>query len=267
MIESYQQEQTLKELETPNYTFATIGKIYDDGVSLIFPGANSESQKHYKHNIDVNLSSGDLVYIVKDSGTYIVICRIGKRSGSLPSEYKKLQYIKSSGSQYINTNFVPNSNTKVIMYASVNSHPSNGAYFGARATNSGSDPYSYSVLILTAGTARSDFYGDSKSLGNLPTGEQKLLKNKNETSLSNESVVHPMVEKESNYPLYLFCINTGGTASVFGYISVYSCKIYDNNIIIRDYIPCINASGKAGLFDLVESKFYENKGTGEFSYE
>ena len=38
MVENYQQEQTLKEPETPNYTFATIGQIYDDGMSLIFPG-------------------------------------------------------------------------------------------------------------------------------------------------------------------------------------------------------------------------------------
>lgn len=267
IIENYQQEQRIKEEITPTFTLATVAKKYDDGVSLIFPGSSQESQKHYKYNIDANLSSGDLVYVTKDSGTYIVICRIGKRIGTLPPEYTKLEYIKSSGSQYINTGFTPTSNTKIIMYASVDSHPSNGSYFGARSSNSGTDSGSYCVLILTGGTVRSDFYGDSKSLGDIPIGKQKLLKNKNETSLSEASVIHPMVEKESAYPLYLFCINTSGTASVFGYISVYSCKIYDNNIIVRDYIPCISPDGEVGMYDLAESKFYKNNGTGNFTYE
>lgn len=267
MIENYQQEQRIKEQPTPSFTLAKIGAKYDDGVSLIFPGSESESQKHYKYNIDANLSTGDLVYVVKDSGTYIVICRIGKRVGTLPFEYTKLEYIKSSGSQYINTGFTPTSNTKVLMYASVNSHLSNGSYFGTRSSNSGSDSRSYCVLILADGTARSDFYGNSKGLGNIPTGNQKLLKNKNETSLSEANVIHPMVEKESNYPLYLFCINTSGNPSVFGHISVYSCKIYNNGVIVRDYIPCISPDGEVGMYDLAESKFYKNNGTGNFTYE
>ena len=50
-------------------------------------------------------------------------------------------------------------------------------------------------------------------------------------------------------------------------MNLYTCKIYDNDKIVRNYIPCVNPSGKAGLFDLVESKFYENKGSGEFAYE
>lgn len=77
IIQNYQQEQRIKEQPTPSFTLARIGAKYADGVSLIFPGSESESKKHYKCNQDSIFAAGDLVYIVKDSGTYLVICKIG----------------------------------------------------------------------------------------------------------------------------------------------------------------------------------------------
>lgn len=77
MVENYQQEQTLKEPETPNYTFATIGQIYGDGMSLIFPGAECPSEKHYKANLYCKFKAGQRVYIAKDSGTYVVLFPVG----------------------------------------------------------------------------------------------------------------------------------------------------------------------------------------------
>lgn len=77
MVENYQQEQTLKEPETPNYTFATIGQIYGDGMSLIFPGAEGPSEKHYKANLYCKFKAGQRVYIAKDSGTYVVLFPVG----------------------------------------------------------------------------------------------------------------------------------------------------------------------------------------------
>jgi hypothetical protein len=44
-----------------------------------------------------------------------------------------------------------------------------------------------------------------------------------------------------------------------------SCKIYDNNVIIRDFVPCIRKSDNvAGLLDKVNDVFYTNAGTGTF---
>lgn len=38
----------------------------------------------------------------------------------------------------------------------------------------------------------------------------------------------------------------------------------DNGILTRDYVPCINADGKAGMFDKIGKQFYGNDGEGEF---
>ena len=50
---------------------------------------------------------------------------------------------------------------------------------------------------------------------------------------------------------------------------LYSCKIWKTTALegvplIRDFIPCKNASGKVGLWDDVNSVFYGNAGTGAF---
>lgn len=50
---------------------------------------------------------------------------------------------------------------------------------------------------------------------------------------------------------------------------LYSCKIWKTTAfegvpLIRDFIPCKNASGEVGLWDDVNSVFYGNAGTGAF---
>lgn len=50
---------------------------------------------------------------------------------------------------------------------------------------------------------------------------------------------------------------------------LYSCKIwktitYEGTPLVRDFIPCKNASGEVGLWDDVNSVFYGNAGTGTF---
>ena len=45
---------------------------------------------------------------------------------------------------------------------------------------------------------------------------------------------------------------------------LYSCQIYNNDVLIRDYIPCKDSNGIGCLFDLVEYKAYYNVGDGDF---
>ena len=47
---------------------------------------------------------------------------------------------------------------------------------------------------------------------------------------------------------------------------LYRFKLYDNGYLVRDFVPCYRkATGENGLYDLVNSVFYTNKGTGSFS--
>lgn len=62
---------------TPECNFATVGEVYDDGLTLIFDGQEEASEKRYKCNTSVRFSAGDRVRILKDSGTYVVEYVVG----------------------------------------------------------------------------------------------------------------------------------------------------------------------------------------------
>ena len=46
---------------------------------------------------------------------------------------------------------------------------------------------------------------------------------------------------------------------------MYGCKIYSNDVLVRDFIPCKNASGVVGMWDDVNDTFYSNAGSGTFT--
>ncbi len=58
-------------------SFATIGEVFEDGVSLIFDGQEEATEKHYKTNTSIWFQPGDRVKICPDSGTYVVEYVIG----------------------------------------------------------------------------------------------------------------------------------------------------------------------------------------------
>ena len=61
----------------PVFTFAIIGDVYNDGVTLIFPGQTVASNKRYKCNNSIPFQAGDRVKVLHDSGTYVVEYVVG----------------------------------------------------------------------------------------------------------------------------------------------------------------------------------------------
>ena len=57
--------------------FATVGEVYDDGLTLIFDGEEEPTEKHYKCNTSVIFHAGDRVRILEDSGTFVVEYVVG----------------------------------------------------------------------------------------------------------------------------------------------------------------------------------------------
>ena len=181
---------------------------------------------------------------------------------SLPSGYTKLDYIESSGTQYINTGFKPNQNTRVLMDVEVLG-TTQCAPFGARVSQSGT---TYTLFLMTATTGRTD-YGTSKQTMTFSSilGRYTIDANKNVVNVNGVSITHTASTFSVDHNIFLLAVNTAGKASNFAKVKLYSCKIYDNGTLVRDFIPCKNASGTIGLWDNVNSVFYANAGTGTFS--
>lgn len=170
----------------------------------------------------------------------------------LPSGYREVEYIESSGNQYINTGFKPNQNSRIVFdFFPVSIGQTH--LFGSRSSNSSSD---YFLTLCTGGYYRDD-YASSKTVTNIvPSNRIIIDKNKNIVSFGSQKYTHPAATFTGVYPIALFASNTGGNVSYRTSIRLYSCKIYDDGVIVRDFIPCKNSSDIYGLYDTVDNQFY-----------
>ena len=177
---------------------------------------------------------------------------------SLPSGYKRLEYIKSTGNQYVNAGFKPNQKTRVSMKMKSSQSTGNNVWlFGCQKSWS-SNGYAVSTYTAEFGnnstTTAFTIYDGIVHEVDFDCGTLKI---DGSTVWSASGVF------QTELYLYLAAINANGTASGFdGYI--YSCQIYDNGTLVRDFIPCQTAGGEIGLWDDVNSVFYGNAGTGTF---
>lgn len=68
------------------------------------------------------------------------------------------------------------------------------------------------------------------------------------------------------FSMYLFGNNMANNASELSSITVYSCKIYDNDVLVRDYIPVKrNSDNVCGLWDKVNEVFYTSSSGTNFT--
>lgn len=176
-------------------------------------------------------------------------------------EYIELEYIESTGTQYIDTEFKPNNNTRIVMdFENLGDYSAMTTglcpFFGARNATSSA------VFALWVGTKTYPHYGNVSYNKNgyfsVDINTRLIYDfNKNVVNIGDTQITCSTSTFTTNYNLYLFTVNNYGnveTRRVSG--KLYSCKIYDNNSLIRDYVPVINLNGVCGLFDKVNNKFY-----------
>ena len=190
--------------------------------------------------------------------TFSAIAEVG-----LPEGYLQLSYIQGSGTQHIDTGFKPNNNTRVV--ADVESAADGTfAFFGTRDTETTN---AYILWQLSATSVRSD-YGANQVQQTVDSTENRVVIDKHEAYCMYGSI--PIENESSTFScannLLLFTTSTGGTVDERkASAKLYSCKIYDDDLLIRDFVPVKNESDQVGLYDLVEEKFYANAGTGAFA--
>lgn len=184
----------------------------------------------------------------------------------LPKGYTEVEYIQSSGTQYINTNFVPNQDTRVILDIEITDAISSiKSIFGVRT---GTSSAAFGMWI-TNGVYYPQ-YGDvaynAKPINKTTSGRVLIDMNKNVANVNGTSVTFSKSTFNSGYPLFLLNMNSAGTVDTrMMNCKTYACQIYDNGTLVRDYIPCINSDGTAGLYDMVNGVFYGNAGTDSFA--
>ena len=180
---------------------------------------------------------------------------------------QELAYIQSSGTQYIDTGFKPNQDTRVIVDVELpaqTSYPT--ALFGGRNGDTSRED-SCAVWLISATQFQLDFDTGAVKVAITPVGRFVIDKNKTVTTINGSVYTNTASTFQGNYNLALFTqIDSGGKDTRMTACELYGAKVYDNGTLIRDYIPVLDWDDVPCLYDKVKRKLYYNAGTGSFAY-
>ena len=182
------------------------------------------------------------------------------------NNYECVEYIESSGTQYIDTGFAPNQDTRVVMHVNVpTALTSTASLFGARSATASA---SYICLYTTSLGAWSFDYSTNANrytFSGVVTGDINIDYNKNVVTVNGSSNTWTEASFQTNCNLHLLAMATNGKVDYAVAARLYSCQVYDNGTLIRDFVPVKSSSGVVGLYDKVNDKFYGNAGSGTFT--
>ncbi len=206
----------------------------------------------------------------------VILVPIGFSNIENESAITLLEAIKSNGKQYFNTNYFHKADTRIELDCEVEQdHSSNWeALLGGRLGN-----FLKNAFCFFCRTDGNDIPCFNRS-GNEPRGngfiygERILLKCEGTTAtwyrysdLNTEagSVTTTGTPDDGKTPMFLFNLNTASTEGGLkadtspSYMTLYGCKIYEDNTLIHDFIPA-EYEGEVGLYDRV-GKTFRGSGT------
>ena len=202
----------------------------------------------------------------------------------LPKDFRALDFIRSTGTQYIDTGYLtaPNDEVRCVVSVDVEQVKTSrfACIFGTKMNND-RDAFAFFTHFDSPIGKRSSYnrgLNREQTVGTgFPYGEKTTLVCQGLTarwtgvSGRQGAITTSGALTRGQNTLYVFQENTGAangshlTLSSWITMNLYAFTITGaDGVQRRDFVPCRNAKGVLGLFDRVEGKFYANAGTGEF---
>ena len=204
---------------------------------------------------------------------------VGGNAVSLPAGYKRLEYLESTGTQYM----VLTAEMQMPLVAtidctlsikSVDNKTSNDMYYGYKynpnkvlfCSNGGS-------LSLCGGVQSWFVAGHSVPLDR--KRHLSVMKRRNFEEQTELVVDGTKIEPRQNDNLagtwapgvpYLFALNENDKPSSFCAAKIWGFSYKHGDAIDCNLIPCLDKTGAPCMFDLVSRKPFYNRGTGDFIY-
>ena len=250
---------------------------YYDGADFVAPtlsGAQTTVTYTISKNdfATINPATGALTFSPVANGSATVTATAAAENGyveatasytlvykRLPADYTEIEGLTSDGTQYIDTGFTPDQDSRVVIdfkNLSVESDKKNGFIYGAAIL--GGNPSSDCFGVNISSSAVYAKYGsERKQVASPDTEEHVIDHNGNNVLFDGASTVLTSCEFTCPTSMYLFHINasTPNKGHTPAKATIFSCRVYDNGTLVRDFIPCTE-NGKKGMFDLVNDKFY-----------
>lgn len=178
----------------------------------------------------------------------------------IPSEYQKVEYLGvNSGEPYINTGVTGNQNTKAeVTFSSIETLAS--CLFGYQANAVG-------ITFNLSETSNNTRFGSWSKVG---WGYDLFDGNKHTVTISQDGLYKDGVKTDTPTSQMFTTGNLtlfkADGAVTYGNKTIYGCRIWNSNILQRNFIPCYRKSDNvAGFYDTVSKSFFSNAGTGTFT--
>ena len=209
---------------------------------------------------------------VINSENYLVSYNNEMQSKAIPEAYQEVEYIQKQGNQYIDTGFVPNYSRGFKVEIEFSTSVDKKNYCLVSNYNS---PSNISVEINESNKAKLylGHTGIEVTVGEINPGFENRNKVILEYANSEMTLTCNGYPKRVSFPLsgnageslFLFVDNALRFDQFSDDIRLYSLKIFDGSMLVRNLLPCYEKSTeKVSLYDSVYGEFYFNKGTGEF---
>lgn len=186
----------------------------------------------------------------------------------VPDGYTQLEYLESSGTQYIFTPYNAKLNSRaVVKFAWLNGCPTYGSAFGTRnpwfmfVPNQaiGNNLVQVKALAGFGNTTNKDCYAYSNSPIIVDISKDGTLVNgANTLTVSSGSAL-----TETSTKIALFA---RGELNFIVPCRIWRYTYYENDVMLLDMLPAMrNSDNVLGMYDLVNDVFYTNDGTGVFT--
>lgn len=201
---------------------------------------------------------------------------ISKAMGGF-TKYQFVEYIESTGTQWIDTGFKPNQDTTIEMDYQLTTAETDRYLFGTRGNASSNYRLMYYIAI---NSSNKYVVGHNELLGNVfayqttPNTDRHIMHRNKGTIYIDNKIAHGFnaevtFECVNNLEIFACYNNREGVNPVK--MRLYSFKIFEGGLngnggaLLMDFIPCYRTfDNKPGLYDAVNDVFYTNQGTGEF---
>lgn len=185
-------------------------------------------------------------------------------AAKIPFSGTFVNYIQSSGTQYIDTEVTGGANASLEMTARMvaTNSVNNNQFFGYKGNFVSingpkslfrtEDDANHTVTFTTTPTQKwtlkidsnGNHYCDGVLCGTIPH-------------------IAGRGWGDGTYGNWVFCTANDGITYA-AVLELYSLKMYTNGVPVRDFRPCYDPDGVVCLYDMVDKKFFYNSGTGAF---
>lgn len=201
-----------------------------------------------------------------------------KQTFPLPSNVNFVEFLESSGTQYIDTGIIADENTDVDC---TYTYRGNDFILGCRTGSSTSASKSLIVVgsgngvcaykskdssnisAFAAGGTASNKYRSFTKTSVLGDYARAFLVSRADSSSTFSKTIGTFI---ADYSQVLFGLKQGSTPTIATRATLHRVTYYQAGRVLADYLPCLDGNGVACMWDNVAKEYVYNDGTGDFTY-